>query len=338
MSIRIRQFFLATCVLVICALPTDLPAMDLATCGEDIVCDCGEQGDYEQCIEFDMNNLVDVSDPYAVNDAYNIETVWNDAEETWEMSAEITTARTHVLPVHPNRGEWESMEQLNDYLRAMLQPGDGPGMGLCELYNNGTPLRQVFSGYYGRWDSQDGEWAQRQYRGFVYDLISGPNGELVVNGADISREVPDFNEGYWWSGAGHLSAHQYSNVSRNPVEGNEPCHDVDGEPDPIPDAMTRIDEVKWHSIPNKLGNGVIVTNPLDSVDMQARYYEGTGIQIDQVDPNVTLVNGYALIRRTDTPGTCGYGHVEKGGDSIEQMTTRAGSAPNPCPSRPNPSW
>ena len=190
-----------------------------------------------------MGSLVDTSDPHAVNDAYDIETVWNDDARVWRITAKITTARTRILPVHPNRGVWESKAQLNDFLNAMLNPDNGP-IGICDLYDT-TPAKQYVQGYYGRWDQQNQEWASRQYQGLVFDVLSGPNGELVVNGVDIGRHVSDFNEGTWWSSVGHLSAHQKSMVTRGSKPSDHPCRTPSGEPESMTGVNTVVDNVRW---------------------------------------------------------------------------------------------
>ena len=310
--------------------PTQLHAVDLEYCGEGVECDCSQFEEYDQCAEIDMQELVDTGDPYAVRDAYNIETVWNSEDASWHVSANVTTPESRILPVHPNRGHWESMEELNNYVYTALAIEGGAQLGDFCVDRHDI----AFRGFYGRWDTKEGEWAPRQNGGFIFDMISGPNGELLVDGVDMSREFDNVQQAEYTSPGGHLKARQRSQISRDITEGNSQCRTNDGEADPIPNAETIIDHVGWYNNAGKLADGISFRWELDVLHMKARYYDGYGTLRDTQSTNPILQYSYAKIER-EHPGTCGYGWVEKNNERIEEMTTRAGSAPSACPAPPS---
>lgn len=332
LSIRTNQVIWIACIAILLALPTNVSALEFGYCGEDAQCVC--EG-YDSCAEFDMNELIDSGDPDAIRDAYGIQTEWNSEKQVLESYVEPQFVEARVLPVNPNRGNWESLDDLNDYINTMMGVPDGH---LCDLCNPLTCRMQTrTSGFYGRWDSQEGEWAERQRGGFIFDAVSGPNGELTVNGIDVGRIIPDPQ----CSAAqdGNLGVAQCSFVGMSVTEHmDRVCEDRDDwQGGRLPIAGTRIDEVAWNGKTSGLYKGESTmfwgaVQP-DWLELDGRYYDDSGNWAEDDDNSRNYRRATEKIDSLRRHGTCGWGDVER---SIYQvnLVTRAGTAPSVCPEDP----
>jgi hypothetical protein len=144
------------------------------------------------CDEFDMTNLVDVTDPEEVNDAYAIETTYNDSDDTYIVEARTTTTETELLPVHPNDGVWTN-EEATTYINEVLGLTGGPAPPIDDLLDvdkcsvGGNPFQSFtvyFSGGYERYDGDQQTFATTGIRNFIVDLLADPYGDLEIETPD----------------------------------------------------------------------------------------------------------------------------------------------------------
>ena len=280
-----------------------------------------------------MNNLVDTSDPEAVREAYQIESSWNPDAELWEVKATVPTPQQMILPVHPNQGNWQSADQLNEYLSTAYGADiEDAGLGYC-----GEPLTNVrfsFTGFIGRWDSASGQWASEQDMGFPYSLISGPDGNVTVNGEDYTEQLFADECASATSSGGNLYAEQCSRTI-----GSSPHHDPgDCNPDNEkqstlkPRASTVAHDFHWDGKTSQLLPG-FYARKVANAEVDGHYYTPGGYlaKSNQMMKGSVSQETNAMDGAT---GTCGYGFVERSGEFVD-LTTKAGAhAPAVCPSAP----
>lgn len=167
--------------------PQDATALDREYCSDpDVSCDCSEYPSSMECVEFDMGNLVDVSNPYPVHEAYDVQTTYDEETGVYHVHADNTTAVTHVLPTHPNGGHWSDIEEVTEYVNIVLgldsTSETPPPMAIVDVCSTGPfePVEEQFNGLYARWNATNGQWANVTSSSFLHDLVTGPTGEFTV--------------------------------------------------------------------------------------------------------------------------------------------------------------
>lgn len=291
-------------------------AQELGYCGTQ-TCDCEEVASgYDDCQSFDPANFVDVSDPLAVRDAFNIDSSYNANTHTWYVHAETTTARTHVLPIHPNRGEWSSLQELSDYINAAFGTE-------IDFADEQVQLMIEFDGAYGRYDTLQGQWAPTQSRNLFEDLASGPDGTLDVDGEDLAAGI-DPNCLYGKSD-GDLKASQCSEVGQRPayLDGGSIAFDAFAE--------TMVFDVVWKTQVGavRVGNGSAVWLPVkaDTIVVATEFFDSSATKINEKPCEDTKVSKETCSDYAD--GVCSDSLTERGIFDVE-ISTWAGSVPSGC--------
>jgi hypothetical protein len=331
-------------------------------------CDCSTHPtDEGNCVEFDMSNIVDITDGSAVNDAYGIETEYNSQTNTYEVSAQTTVPATKILPVHPNDGQWTN-SGLTTYVNEVfgLTPGgpnpqieDFASVDKCDLGQSPYPnIRIYFSGSYARYDESTESFPSEKNIGFIHDLLAGPAGniEISVEGydGDFELNLPVYQCKKEMDN--NLEAHQCSYKKTSTVVEHGPCENVhQQEPHTSTYYGTRVFPLEFYDPDDntwwEIFNGTGTSKTLDDADftIQNRYYGANGNEMTSLrqQETDTQTDSFSVGRFYDwfgpASGICGFSDVtaydtanqDLGGlDRDVQVRTRDGDHPNNCPYNP----
>ena len=336
MLYRLRHAFLLSTVMAAFFIPASGFAADLGYCGQDADCDCSVQSGYDSCAEIDMGNLPNTDDPYALREAWNMETSYDSNTGEFKVNGEITTPESRIIPTPSNGGNWESMEVLNNYINALTGADGLPEqMDICKPDKYWV---MEFEGFYGRWDAGNGQWAGVQGQGPIWDAITGPNGNLTVDGVNIDNS--GIENQCTQPSSGDLAMRQCSEArGKSDGQGLEAMcgHDYhDTIPGQNARAINRIKDVWWKNTNSGLYNGMWRSKDADYVELDAHWYNGSGYHSSTNASAVQNVSSHHL-GKSGLNGTCGYGFVQRntvqiGGNG--KVKTRAGTAPSICPTAP----
>lgn len=312
MSTRLSIAILAT-LLVGIVLPASAFAQQLQYC-ENYACDCSDVGDgFDGCFEFDPGNLLDVSDPDAVREAYNVESTYDSETKTWHIHAETTSPRTHVLPIHDNQGQWESIDALFSYINEAFGANIDP-------YDEEVRVLMEFDGAYGRYDTLEGQWAATQQRDFLEDLVTSGDGTLTINGQQYLPEIdPNCING---KTSGDLAASQCSEVVTRQIDATPRFGEF---------GVTRDFDFFWQNKTGaiRIGSGHAVWLPVlaEDVSIENDYYNNSAQLVGQ---DTCRAQDASTLTCSDwATGVCGQGAVKRGVFQVD-MNTWAGSVPNNC--------
>lgn len=323
-------------VAIVLLIATVGSAQTLDYCDTTAECDCDTYKQYDYCYEIDTSSLLDVSDPSAVRQALNIETTYDSTTETYHVTGYISDGQNLILPVHPNGGAWATLSDLTKYINELLGTNglDVPEVDLC---NPAASITMRFTGFYGRWDSSLDQWASVQYNEPLADLISGPGGDIVIDGSVISTVTPE--EECITMTDGGLSAEQCSEYREKMYQEAEHFCGEFETPSIMDDWVeTRVVDMRWNGESRRSvgSNGAVAYGDnAELIEIGNYYYEWTGAQTgqefnDSTYGQIVAENSYLLLGEYGPTGVCGYGHVERGVRVLDGETA-AGSSPNECP-------
>jgi hypothetical protein len=307
-----------------------------------------------------MTNLVDVQDGDEVNDAYAIETQYNDNTDTYIVEARTTTTETELLPVHPNDGVWTNDEvtsYINDVL-GLTQGGPVPPIedfldpDKCSVGNTPLPSFKVyFAGGYERYDVSEDKFADSSPRLFLIDLLAGPNGDLDI---EVDPGYDDY--GIEWtaplketetSSSGDLRIDQRSFRGDKTIDTGYDgiCSEPnDRQPTLVLVWGTETEDLRYRgssSVFEKTFKGTGATRTVSGyMKVKNYYYDKNGSRWDTGSIQYSNADGLSLSRTENhtngkTRGLCGYSRTEFTDNVLVthsvKATTAVGNYPKPCP-------
>jgi hypothetical protein len=292
---------------------------------------------YDFCEDISTNNLVDTSDPAAVRDMYNISSTYDSSTNTLYVTTDFDDPASRFLPVHPNGGSWDSLQELNDYLTILLG-ADELDM-IVDICNPSLriSITHTFRSY--RWNPNTGEL--RDSITIIEDAITGWNSELIVDGADLSDFAIVFNCAQ--GSDGDLSSEQCSSAGeRLRQEGDQVCGEYPEPPVLDHYVKTREFDIEWGGQTNGADadgsdDGAHHTGA-DRIRITNDYYDGNNNKIgSEARPNTpNATENYVEYHEVDEYGpeaVCGFGSTEREENEVI-LTTSANFPTNEC--EPNP--
>lgn len=318
-------------------MPSTALAVELGTCdpNEDPYgCECDpDLSQYGACYESSSDNWVSPDDPAALNNAANISSWYDETDEIWVVEADVSQLNGGgILPVPSNHGEWQSMDELQEYLSTLLD--------LPRDQENGTlpEFRYIQNGTVARWDLDQSAWATHPVDNLVDASISGPDGEVYMSSVSIYQ---------WYSAAAPGGRSSYGDLSfvfdtlidLNQVFWTQP----DGTELIVMrgEAISKVHSLKWKGFSTKVVCNTVYgidhcrTQQIhaDEIFLRNKYFHDgnkiayPGGQTETNTPSSWFGRKYPDSEYTGelTPnGMCGYTDVIKSGEGVQGLFNRIG--------------
>jgi hypothetical protein len=359
MIIEERSMFVRHCLTIFAAACAFLLAPNVWATSPSICdpqedpdqCECPNDGTYDVCYETAVSALISPDDPEVLREAAGITSQWDSQTDTFEVTADVTDlTAAGVMKLNSNQGQWDSVEELHDYIGALIGQDFSDFIDACEI--GGLPPMSIAQvGSTTRYDQFNEEWAAANSGSIIYDAITNENGVLFIGANSFNL----FGQGSRCTGAdpkshefdkdSKLAADQCSDVSAG---SHEMCGELWGSDPCFPECRTYSFELAWTDLETSstqsFGDtlecrgdwigGELVCTPSQGVIVHGR------VQADDIYLENTYFSG---ISNSFTPdpveaedevevshdssaanGVCGYGEVEDGLNSVE-LETRDGA-------------
>ncbi|MFP4597485.1 MAG: hypothetical protein ACLFVJ_04485 [Persicimonas sp.] len=327
-------------------------AADPIICDAEEGADCGcpdDNSTYDACYEVDVSDLTSPDDPEALRELANISSEWNSELGVYEIDVDATALSAGgMMSLHRNNGQWESFEELYDYVERLTG---------ADLYNVCNPddlfpfsVRQ--NGRVTRYDQFAQEWAMSTVDSLIWGSVTSSDGQLVVGDIEFDpifaagESCPGISQdAYETEVEDDLVSHQCSMAGKweedNPAAGlpEDPCYPKENEKVTHRHASTLVEASRPKAVgePERICQGTIENGDFHCTQ------EDQVIHILRKVEHITLGNQYFQFeqeRSSDfehlqdvselyledsiNDGVCGHGTVNDGEDSLV-MDTRDGA-------------
>lgn len=329
-------FTVAAVFLLLGTLSTTAMAQEgpiIAECNPDTDpynCQCSEElAKYGSCTEIPVDTLISPDDPAELREAAEIQTEYNSEKEVYEIT--INAAGVNgggVLPLNSNHGEWDSFDELTEYLSVLL--------GLPVLEDGSLPPYQIEQhGRIARYDQFNEQWAVSSPGQLVYSAITDGSGSIFIPGVIDEADVVD-DEDCGSASSGPLYMHQCSvvdvkrlDIMRGP---NEPVQTIYKGP-----IHTEVDQICDEGLCNAFEVNLDVFPPVirvteveaDRILVKNNHFRNYSFEFntsddDQYVPSLLVGYEYPGTAGPVTNGICGFGRSDLGIERASVPQTRAG--------------
>lgn len=241
-----------------------------------------------------------------------------------------------VIGVPSNRGEWDTISELNTYLSNLL------GTPVDISTNGGSfEIHYEQRGTFARWDLETQQWAPNQTNGnLIFAAITGPQGNLNIGGYDFELAYPT---NCTTAQSGDFSGRQCTTiVTLTTVYCPGSCSagcDPPGDcfPNLIPNVESKIFEFEdgylgFHfdafPTPSWTWGYRRLRVLADEADMLNLYFDlnGTPVDVSQNYPSKDYDTESSSSSANSFYGGCGFGEATRGIKQIHPITSD-GTAP-----------
>jgi hypothetical protein len=330
-------------------LTSSAPAGELGSCTKD--CDCTPETSegYDSCTIITASELLGVDDPHQLRQALRLTTIYNANTNKYEVSYNVSTADTKILTLHSNRGDWQSLTHLNDYLNALVFGPAGPpepGLGRVDFCDLTDLSFQQQTGFFGRWDQEEQGWTPFQLQNVIFAAVSDPSGVVHVDGEPFVPLSGELQDEYCDAGSNTdgVAAEQCSFIEELPGGGDDGLRVcgkwVEYPTETGPRAQTDLDELtlnggrfviieEFESILNNEPT-YRIREVYETLRLQSQFYWGSVTQGNAADTDYLLEQTELHQSYELANGVCSKGEVDEGLLRFE-LKTSVGGAPAVCP-------
>lgn len=338
-TIMSRALFFAA----ILALPAAASAIELSYCDEsEEDCECSPEAaeGYDGCAVGDLGDVTPTNDPLELREALSLEVLGiNDETGAVRVRTDVSSFAASVLILNGRRGQWESREELEQYVNLLIYGTPEPELVPFDVCLGGLNIDLSQRGAIARVDPEEGAWTSYQTQNFIYAAISDEQGRVFVEG----ELIWDFDLLHFPCQTAYDGEFRGTQCSTIELSASSGPSAVCGEQELVPmrsSAVTVLSDFGLETQQNLTGiiPGESVTRFIwrriiaDRAFVHAYYYDGSGHQLGTIKLGDVVDDGHVANNpKPNVSGTCGGGTAHRAGYTITPVT-RAGTAPSTCPS------